>query len=320
MDDDSGAFVLLDRDATSRGADRCFAAITKSRPDVLVLFFAGHANEHGLRLRDRLYPYSHLKNRIAATGAPRSLVVLDACRTGHYAALFEKGTIVGGLGGLVSDRDWGGALLAASARPRVITATDRTRSTGQGAVLAMHGDLTGALLVAARQTHADVHVGHTSFLSDEAWYRAARGILAAHGVDQGARHVGDQSAFPIVRAEATAALGSANVLSARLLPGGHVIQVDLHAAGRRFVETRVCASVRSSLSGSVGEFAAVWTPEGRAWTESIPCDIHGRLDHHVHRAWGRYGFDLSAVVRVSDVHDRTLTQQVLAWNDVRYVA
>jgi hypothetical protein len=319
--DDAGAYLLLGRDATAAHVDASLRAIARTRPDVVVFFFAGHAGRDGLGLRDRVYPYSHLRELVSATNASRSLVVLDACMTGNYSALLEKGdVVVGGLGGLVSDPNWRAALLASSPGPRVITATDRTRTTGQGAVVSAHGDLTGALLLAARHTNADVLVGATGFVSDTAWYRGAKQVLAQHGIDRGAQRIGGAHAFPIVRAEASAPLGSAFVLGARLLADGRSIIVDLHATGRRFVGTRVNALVTSSLTGAVAEFAAKWMPEGSSWRESITCDISGRFDDRVHRYWGQHGFDMSVRVTATDGHGRILASQVVGWHDLRYVA
>jgi hypothetical protein len=249
------------------------------------------------------------------------LVVLDACRTGNYASLLEKGAIIGGgLEGLVSDPDWRVALHASSTGPRVLTATDRTQTTGQGRVLPTHGDLTGALLVAARETPADVLVGQTYFVSDAAWYDGARRVLAQRGLDRGARRVGAGAVFPIVRAEATAPLGSVRVLRGLLVDGGSSIRLDLQATGRRFVETGVRATVTSSLTGAVGEFSACWTPQASSSIEPIVCDIRGCFADCMHQSWGRHGFDLSTVIHVGDCHGRSLAYEELAWHDLRYVA
>lgn len=319
--DDHGAYVLLDQVATAANLDACFAAIASQRPDVVVFFFAGHANGRGIVLSGSLYSYARLKQKIAATAAPRSLVVLDACMTGNYAALFEKSEVnVGGLGGLVADRDFRAALVASTPGPRIVTATDRTHTTGQGRVLAGQGDLTGALLIAARHAPGKMVVGRTLFVRDDDWFAQARRILLQHGLAQGPQYRGAGAPFPIVRAEASAALGSTSVLGARLVAGGHAIDVDLHAVGRRSLGTRVDATVTSSLTGPVADFSAIWTPEAAAWSESITCSISGRLDDGVHRYWGPYGFGISIFVRVSDGHGRTLATSTFGWSDLRYVA
>lgn len=308
LDDEHGGYLLLGPGATSDSLDTVLASLARQRPDVVVFFFAGHANELGFALHDGLYIYRDLAVRLERTRAARTLVVLDGCKSGAYAQLLEKAPRVGGLGG-VSDPAWNIAILASGTGARVITATDRTRTTGEGHVLTSHGDLTAALLIAADDARPNIHVGGELFIGDGAWFARAKGVLAEHHIDHGARRIGGGSDFPIVRSERARPVGIVEILGARV--NNNVITVDVRAHDRQRLDTRVGTTVLSTLNGAMTSFEAIWRPETRAFSETIACDLGGAFDDAEHHAWGAYGFEVNVAVHVTDRFGRTLAHRVL---------
>lgn len=235
------AVLLLGNDASKESVWLALVAAQVKQPTHFLFYFSGHGNEQGLAVRNGLFPFEWLHRALRRLGASWSMIILDACRAGSFAAFVKEGRIALGA---TQDMSWYEALAHATPGTRLVFSTGARRSAGENQHL-QNGSFTHALLQGMRYARPDIQVGSAAYVSDQRAFSYARWHMRQiQGVRQVPEEMGLTGDFPMLRPESANEVGDG--WFSRVFIHPHELRVEMALEGRQFVATRLRYAILNS--------------------------------------------------------------------------
>jgi hypothetical protein len=262
---------LLQGSAADRSSLRAaFLRATLANLDVLVFYFSGHGNEHGLLTSSGILEYEEVIRWIRAVDAPRSIVILDVCRAASYLD-FLKEAHYGGVGDL--GLAWFEAIANATPGTRLLFSTAASRNAGEGGGIE-NGHFTFALIEALRRGRGDLAVSGRLWISDQRAFNLARFVLEHElGVtNQCPVERGLTGDLPIALSQADQPIGGAYIGQASVVTGPGDLALNFSLWGRAGLTTRVVARAVNQRGCTFWQTDYMVTPDDTMnnWSGRIP--------------------------------------------------
>lgn len=249
-----GARVRLLPRPTPTGLRSVLQDIANERPDVFVLFNAGHGGLQGIEVANsKLFSYLELAHWIRLINATHSLIILDTCHSGAFVK-------IGALGDIVDAGQPSFLELLARATPstRVLCSVAWNRSSGEGNGV-NNGHLARALIEAAATAAGNLYgwiedaelCDTTSHVSMQRW-------------DQRPVTTGLTGNFPLLHAQPPGS-GAAPIINTQIDHDGS-LSVSALAMNRAGMPTVVRAEIVNYLGHGVAVVEHLSVPKSDSET------------------------------------------------------